>query len=206
MSTAPVHVPGQPLPRARFQWAWLVDSPLLIAAWVAVVMGLLTLVQVARALREADRVRARSNQVLARVAAEAAVAGLPADVVLPVEVAIGHVQVRVEQALDEWHLTVGLPHGERSLFRCVRLPGAAPAVLGRPLSLGDPSAVEQWGGCAWQPGDAPGLDPAALAQAWSADRLPAFPRQPPSPHSRGVKHRTSAGPGARPPNARPSRR
>lgn len=176
MTVAPAHVPGQPLPRARFQWAWLIDSPLLIAAWVAMVMGLLTLVQVARALREADRVRERANEVLARVAAEAAVAGLSADAAVPVEVAIGSVTVRIESAADDWLLTVALPHGERSRFRCARLPGAAPAVLGRPLSLGEPSAVERWGGCAWQPGEAPDLDPAALAQAWSADRLPAFRR------------------------------
>lgn len=176
MTTARVHAPGQPLPRARFQWAWLVDSPLLIAAWVAVVMGLLTLVQVARALREADRVRERSNQVFARMAAEAAVAGLPASAVSPVQVAIGRVAVRVESAADEWLLTVVLPDGERCQFRCANLPGEAPAVFGRPLSLGDAAAVERWGGCEWQPGDAPELDPQALAQAWPADRLPAFRR------------------------------
>ena len=174
--TVPAHAPGQPLPRARFQWAWLIDSPLLIAAWIAVVMGLLTLVQVARALREADRVRERSNQVLARVAAEAAVAGLPVSAVLPVQLAIGRVAVRVESAGDEWLLTVDLPDGERCQFRCANLPGEAPAVLGRPLSLGDAAAVALWGGCEWQPGDTPMLDPLALAQAWPADRLPAFRR------------------------------
>lgn len=176
MTAAPAHVPGQPLPRARFQWAWLVDSPLLIAAWVAVVMGLLTLVQVARALREADRVRVRSNEVLARVAAEAAVAALPASPVLPVQVAIGRVAVRIESAADEWLLTVVLPDGEHCQFRCANLPGEAPAVFGRPLSLGDAAAVERWGGAGCQSGDVPVLDPLALAQAWPADRVPAFRR------------------------------
>ncbi len=170
---------GQTLFRSvRVQWRWLVDSPLLVATWATMAMGLLTMVQVARTLRSADRVRERSGQVLARVAAEAAIVRLDAsgDEALPIEVRVGRVPVRVDRAGVDWLLTVPLPGGGAWRFSCPRLRGAAPLAFGRPLSLGDPTALRSFVGAPGEPTELPRLDAVALAHAWRADHIAAFRR------------------------------
>lgn len=164
-------------PRLRLSWRLLVDSPLVVATWVSLVLGLLALVQVARSLRDADRVCHRAGQILAHVAAEAAVAsvaenGVPVDE----EILVGRVPVRV-QVLDQTLQLVASPPGDRAWrFFCRRLSGEAPAELGRAFT----------GAAGLAPFLPPGtpctgpasveLDPEALAEAWSASRATAFSR------------------------------
>lgn len=128
--------PTRPL-RARFCWRWLADSPLVVATWAAVAMGLVAIVQVAHALRDADRVRARSTVVLAELAAEAAVVRLagqmPVD--LPVTMHVGRVPVTIANASDGWRVTAAVPSGLPLEFGCQMLPGASPAALGMPLTV-----------------------------------------------------------------------
>ncbi len=128
--------PNQPL-RARFCWRWLADSPLVLATWASVAMGLVAIVEVAHALRDADRVRARSTVVLAELAAEAAVVRLakqmPVD--LPVTMEVGRVPVTIANAPDGWRVTAAVPSGLPEEFECQILPGASPAALGMPLTV-----------------------------------------------------------------------
>lgn len=156
--------------RARFDWRWIVDSPIVVATWASVVMCLLAIVQVARSLRDADRVRARSGQVLARIAAEDAAARLADAHAGPVPdvVTVGGVAVRVEAFGDQWLLTSELGCGESWQFVCPRLPGASPSAFGRSQTAVEPAAAAGEG--------LPPLDPAQLACAWWADQVPAFRR------------------------------
>jgi hypothetical protein len=166
--------------RGHFVWRWLVDSPLVVATWISVAMCLLAIVQVARSLREADRVRARSGQVLARIAAEDAatrlVEALPGPA--PAAMSIGGVSVRAEVFGNQWLLTVEVGPGESYRFACPRLSGAAPAALGRPLTVVG-TAASPFGASVDGARDGvglPELDASQLARAWRADQVPAFRR------------------------------
>jgi hypothetical protein len=167
---------SQPV-RARFHWRWLIDSPLVLATWASVAMCLVAIVQVAHALRDADRLRVRSTRVLAEVAAEAAVARLVEQppVELPVTMAVGRVPVTVASHGDGWLVTAGASGGEQREYLCTLLPGASPAALGRPLTVVDPLVAEELPGATVGP--LPSLAKDVMAQAWRAETLAAFRRE-----------------------------
>src|SRR5262245_13908783 len=66
-------------PRVRFPWRWLVDSPLILSTWCAVMLGARAAHDVDEALGVAQEVRTRASFVMAQVAAEAAAMAVSPD-------------------------------------------------------------------------------------------------------------------------------
>jgi hypothetical protein len=154
-------------PVARgWSWRWLVDSPLVLATWLAVGGVCVTMLDAVTAVGSAERVRRELDYALARIAAEtAAFQWQEAHDVGVLEV--GGVAVEVERTASEWRLASRLADGSTWRFRCDALSGAAPAALaGGVVSSSADVEPEAW----------PQLDPAAVATARRADVLPAFRR------------------------------
>ncbi|MBM4060487.1 MAG: hypothetical protein FJ265_05245 [Planctomycetes bacterium] len=154
----------------RLPWRWLFDSPLVLAAWAAAALCCFAAVRFVAAVRAAERARQRAGTVLAQVAAEAAaleVAGVSARR-LPFAMSMGGVQVRVEAAGSGLLLTANPRGSEARQFRSARLPGAASAAFGEPLTVArpEPDFAAQL----------PAIDAAAVATAWAAEALPWFRR------------------------------
>jgi hypothetical protein len=149
-------------PRVRFPWRWLVDSPLILATWIAILLGARAANDVDEALGVAHEVRARSGFLMARVAAEAAAMGVSADDRDGTErrVTIGDVAVTMKTVGTCLRLTCEPPGGQPWSFTCPRLSGASPPELGVASSAGVSLA----------------LDPDRLARAFSAEEVPGFRR------------------------------
>ena len=157
-------------------WRALVESPLLLSVWFAIVMACLTVHDVAAALRRAEIVRGAVSTAMARVAAEtAAVRHLPVDGDRGF-VKVGEVAVTMQRNGDAWQLTSSVG-GRSRTFRAVELAGAMPAAFAHGCSVVDPRLVPgshsmfAIGETAF-----PAIDERVLAGAPRADQTPMLRR------------------------------
>jgi len=150
-------------------WGALLESPLLVAVWLAVVLACVGVHDVADTLRRAEVVRDAATTALARVAAEtAAVRHLPiADG--HGEVSVAGIDVTMEKRFGGWELT-SVAGGKSFVFRATELSGRAPAAFARGASFVAPRLVPRMAGmCRIDPDGLPELDDAALDRAVRAD-------------------------------------
>ena len=119
----------------RLSWRWLVDSPLVVAAWIAVLLGAWSLQRVGGALEDASALKTEADGELARLAAEAAVMQLPLDDdTQSWEREVGPVAVAVQRRGDRLWIASQLPGLGEFGYVARLLPGRAPAAFGVPRS------------------------------------------------------------------------
>lgn len=127
------------LARPSCRWRSLVDSPLLLATWAAVVLVCGGLFRTAGALGSAEAVRLDAAASLAHAAAEtAAIRHLAlAAAGGPTTLRIGDVEVRMQRDGETWCITSTVGNTSWS-FGTRELDGAAPQAFAHPFSVVDP--------------------------------------------------------------------
>lgn len=165
----------EPVPRCS--WRFFLDSPLLFAAWGAVVLGCVAMFDVGAALRRAELVREAAAPELARLAAETALARVldedPA--ATSARVAVGGVVVTMARSGGGFRLASRVGNAGVYRFDAPEVSGAAPGVFASGCSAVDPGAARLVSGCRLiTPEQLPRLDPAQLAVAARGERHAAF--------------------------------
>ncbi len=150
-------------------WRALVDSPLLVATWVAIVVVFGAVFEVAQALGRAHATRTGATQALAHAAAETALLRRASGEWTMPSARIGDVQLAVGNRAGEWFVTAAVD-GRSLAFRAADLPGASPGVFERPCSYVDRSLVAPTVGCRIESGELPRLDERVLSEAERADQ------------------------------------
>ncbi len=158
-------------------WRSLFDSPLLLAAWGAIVCGTLAMLDVGGSLRRAELVRKAAAPELARLAAETALAKVaeqdPAATFA--RMTVGGVVVTVARNDGEFQLTSEV--GDDMVFRfgAAEMPGAAPGVFAYACSAVDPACAKVVSGSRLITAEQlPWLDSKRLATAARGEQLAAF--------------------------------
>jgi hypothetical protein len=162
---------------ATARWRSLWDSPLVLAAWIAVGCGSVAMVDVGGALRRAREVRCAAMPELTRLAAETALADVLArePEATFAQLEVGSTMVTVTRGGGEFRLACVVADGGVFRFRCDEVPGAAPEVFAHACSAVDPSCTGAVRGARLIGRDQmPRLDPAQVAQAVRGDQLAAF--------------------------------
>lgn len=158
-------------------WRTLFDSPLLIAAWGAIVCGCLAMLDVGAALRRAESVRKAGTPELARLAAETALTEFLAEgpAALSARVVVGGVVVTVARREGEFRMVSEVGDGGVYRFHSAAMPGAAPTAFAHACSAVDPTSAKVVAGSRLiAAADLPRLDPVQLAAAARGEQLPSF--------------------------------
>lgn len=150
-------------------WRALVDSPLLVTTWVAIVAVFAAVFDVANALGRAGVTRNGATDALAHAAAETALLRRASgDWTMP-SARIGDVQLAVGNRGGEWFVTATV-EGRSLAFRAADLPGASPAVFAESCSYVDRALVGSTLGRCIDAADLPRFDERALTEADRADQ------------------------------------
>ncbi|MBL8728902.1 MAG: hypothetical protein JNM25_10760 [Planctomycetes bacterium] len=158
-------------------WRSLFDSPLLVAAWGAIVCGCLAMLDVGAALERAESVRKAATPELARIAAETALAEFldQGPAAASARVVVGDVVVNVARREGEFRLVSEVGDGGVYRFCSAAMPGAAPGVFAHACSAVDPTCAKIVAGSRLITAeDLPRLDPVQLAAAARGDQLASF--------------------------------
>ncbi|MCR9246467.1 MAG: hypothetical protein NXI31_15650 [bacterium] len=152
--------------RRPVRWAWLLDSPLVLATWITVVLGAWSLARVGESLGHVARMQTAAEAEFARLAADTVLMQVEprALLVAPQSHRLGEVFVGVSPFEE--------PEGGAGVFVDVRLATGRDHSFVAPLL---PGAAPKGFGCArsWQ---VPGLAAGVLASAVHAEDLVAFRR------------------------------
>ena len=156
-------------------WRSLVDSPLLLAAWIAVALVCAAIFEVAEALRRAEVVRSLASASLAKCAAEtAALRHLPGDVPGGRRVRLGGIDVTLSRRERDWLLTSEIRGVGSFAFSCTEVPGAAAGAFAYSFSCVRPDIALADGARTVAPTEMPCLDEAQLRCAVQPDRVAAL--------------------------------
>ncbi|MFO1077669.1 MAG: hypothetical protein U1E73_08075 [Planctomycetota bacterium] len=131
--------PHSPLP-------WLLDSPLVLGALMAIGLTVAALREVDQQVQRAAVVEAKADEALARLAVGTVAVGLDREPAAGGSRDIAGVKVAFQRTADGVELAATTPTGAVFGYRCAIQAGAAPAALGRvsgaEVPVPDPAALE----------------------------------------------------------------
>lgn len=167
----------RPARRGRSAPLWrFLGAPLPLVTGVSFVLFGMSLVDMARTLDRAERLRQAQSFARARIAAESAAMHCVAEKGFEFErVEAGDIRVCIRKRAADWLIESRCPEGSSYWFRCVELEGAAPRAMGCDCAAVDPAVLDLVGtGQCIDESELPRVDAAATASAARAEQLPAF--------------------------------